>query len=181
MTAGDTIYITEAEKTFYSQPIHSGFENDSKEDEGQQQTDNQHSHRQRQIHLRDNSHFHSTTQEGSIETSTKIRDPSSTISNEIASPFLKPTNNRASPSPLEKYQIDLPTISLESYPHMNESKEKEQNLKSTSSTSTSNSLPFHDPLLNPPPNKVNEWPCGLMILVPLRLGLDRIDPNYFDV
>lgn len=78
----------------------------------------------------------------------------------------------------DKFQIDLPTISLESYPHMSSQTQGSDDLKPSSSTA---STPFHDPLLNPPPNKVNEWPCGLVILVPLRLGLDQVNPMYFEV
>lgn len=72
---------------------------------------------------------------------------------------------------------------------MSENKEVNQKIKASTTSNHNNnshnnnnqSISFHDPLLNPPPNKVNEWPCGLMILVPLRLGLDRTNPVYFDV
>lgn len=111
---------------------------------------------------------------------------SSSSTSILKSSNLSPTLNS---SPLEKYHIDLPMISLESYPHMNETKIADQNLKPSSTSASSantnsnnsSSVPFHDPLLNPPPSKVNEWPCGLMILVPLRLGLDRVNQSYIDV
>jgi hypothetical protein len=42
--------------------------------------------------------------------------------------------------------------------------------------------PFHDPLLNPPPRqKKDDWPGSLLVLIPLRLGLDKISPHYFEV
>jgi hypothetical protein len=37
----------------------------------------------------------------------------------------------------------------------------------------------HDPLLNPPPVvKEAEWPASLLLLLPLRLGLDKFNPMY---
>lgn len=42
--------------------------------------------------------------------------------------------------------------------------------------------PFHDPLLNPPPaQEKDQWPGALMVLIPVRLGLDSISPHYFEV
>ena len=37
----------------------------------------------------------------------------------------------------------------------------------------------HDPLFNPPPVlKEEEWPASLLLLLPLRLGLDKFNPQY---
>jgi len=42
--------------------------------------------------------------------------------------------------------------------------------------------PFYDPLLNPPPRTQEErpWVCGLMLLIPLRLGINHVNPEYFE-
>lgn len=38
---------------------------------------------------------------------------------------------------------------------------------------------IHDPLFNPPPSlKEEEWPASLLLLLPLRLGLDKFNPLY---
>lgn len=38
---------------------------------------------------------------------------------------------------------------------------------------------LHDPLFNPPPAAVEaEWPSSLLLLLPLRLGLDKFNPTY---
>lgn len=166
VTSGDTIYITEAEKTFTNSSVVTTIEDEKviscqSGDDSEFKKD---THRigRRQIGLRD--------QQDTI------------IRQEVISPNSQNEETSSPPAPTthsEKFQIDLPTISMESYPNFNSRKSGNPmvDLKPSSTSPT----PFHDPLLNPPPNKVNEWPCGLMILVPLRLGLDSINTMYFEV
>lgn len=165
VTSGDTIYITEAEKTFINSTIVTTIEDEpvmncqsGDELESKRNTDRI---GRKQINLRDQDvpppHEISLGLQGEDNVDYSIATPTPT----------------ALP---EKFQIDLPTISMESYPHLN-TRSLMVDLKPSSSASTS----FHDPLLNPPPNKVNDWPCGLMVLVPLRLGLDSVNPMYFEV
>ena len=40
-------------------------------------------------------------------------------------------------------------------------------------------MTLYDPILNPPPPpKEEEWPASLLLLLPLRLGLDKFNPAY---
>jgi len=39
--------------------------------------------------------------------------------------------------------------------------------------------PFFDPLLHPPPSTTQPWACSLLVLVPLRLGIHSVNPDYF--
>ncbi len=179
VTSGDVIYITEAENTFSSNSVVPTLDEREEAEEGKPSS-KQKIHRQ--IGLRDNSHLQSISYSMG-EISTFQESTTEPVSDKSASPSFAPhsfnpsegiSQLQHSSSPTSsKYQVDIPTISLESYPHMA--------LSSQPSHLRQQSSPFHDPLLNPPPNQVSDWPCGLMILVPLRLGLDRINPSYFEV
>jgi hypothetical protein len=181
VTSGDTIYITDAEKTFFSSSIVTSIENDADcvdEDANERRGKSNHNHR-KQVGLRD-----PTLQEPPLQQFNTFEENS-----QPETFFSSSTPSLTSPIPahMEKYQIDLPTISLESYPNMSFQRHSTSlaDLKPSSPpnvvTPSLTSPLFHDPLLNPPPNKVNEWPCGLMILVPLRLGLDSVNPMYYEV
>lgn len=41
--------------------------------------------------------------------------------------------------------------------------------------------PFFDPLLRPPPASVAPWSHSLLILIPLRLGIQTINKEYIEV
>ena len=40
---------------------------------------------------------------------------------------------------------------------------------------------FFDPLLRPPPKQRPVWTAALMVLVPLRLGIHSLNPEYYEV
>jgi cysteine protease ATG4 len=49
----------------------------------------------------------------------------------------------------------------------------------TTTTAQANGVAFFDPLLNPPTNHaVKEWTRSLLVLIPLRLGLDSLNEKY---
>lgn len=39
---------------------------------------------------------------------------------------------------------------------------------------------FFDPLFHPPPSATSPWTCGLILLIPLRLGVNTVNAEYFD-
>ena len=47
--------------------------------------------------------------------------------------------------------------------------------------SSSSHSSFFDPLLHPPPSTLRPWARSLLVLVPLRLGIQSVSPHYFQV
>jgi hypothetical protein len=177
VTSGDTIYITEAEKTFFNSSIVTSIDHDASQDNSADDDTNErrgqstHHHR-KQVGLRD-----PTVQGTQRQQINSFKENPQAVAHFPSPDPPRPSPASPVPAHMEKYQIDLPTISLESYPHMS----SQTSTTPLGDLKQSSSPVFHDPLLNPPPNKVNEWPCGLMILVPLRLGLDTVNPMYYEV
>jgi hypothetical protein len=169
VTSGDTIYITEAEKTFFSSSVVTTIESERAPNE--QHEDYSYDANDCKGKSNRNDRKRVALRESSADPNRQFSPAATSSQASFPIPITPPPSSQS-----DKFQIDLPTISLESYPHMSSPKvQSSGDLKPTTSTS------FHDPLLNPPPNKVNEWPCGLVILVPLRLGLDHVNPMYFEV
>lgn len=53
---------------------------------------------------------------------------------------------------------------------------------STSATTTTTTTPFFDPLFRPPPAKEQKpWKCALVVCVALRLGLQSVNSEYIEV
>lgn len=40
---------------------------------------------------------------------------------------------------------------------------------------------LHDPLLHPPEVVVQEWPSGLVVIIPVLLGIGSVNPEYYEV
>jgi hypothetical protein len=43
------------------------------------------------------------------------------------------------------------------------------------------SVPFFDPLLRPPPKQAPAWTTALLVLIPLRLGINTVNTEYHEV
>lgn len=157
VTNGDTIYITDVEKTFQSQSVCAIVEDEGTGRRGRE------SQKQRQVGLR----------RGNVESSEKEHDrsdegrPQTVTLPPFGAGMRHSDSDDLTPTAGERYRLDLNEKPLE------KTIEKETTVRAHD--------PFHDPLLNPPPmEQREEWPAALLVIVPLRLGLDRVNPEYIE-
>jgi hypothetical protein len=106
------------------------------------------------------------TESGNEESNTPcIRDHGSEDSGKVSG---ETTSTQTSHVPVSIGHADTSTLNMK--------------LKEISSKSLRAHESLHDPLLHPPRNEAQEeWPCGLVIVVPVRLGIDSVNPEYYEV